>query len=157
MNKLIIIIWILSLSLSCQGQINKKEDKSNGTLSDSSIGIIDPIEPMPYSIERDTMYHSLPDSLGGKQVKGLAVLMININKYGKIQDFRIVKLTLYKNEKEIINFWSGTSYSLAKKDYPSNVLRYYSFIKSYVDSLKITRANNIKPKQKNIIYKILRF
>lgn len=157
MNKLNIIIWILSLLLSCQGQIKKNQGKANGTLLDTSIINIDPIEPMPYVVERDTMYHSLPDSLGGKEVNGMAVLKLNINKDGKIQDFSIIKLSIFKNEKEIINYWCNTCGFLPKKDYPSNVLRYYLYLKAYVDSLKITKAINIRPKQENIIYKTLRF
>lgn len=164
MKKSIIIfngLLILFFLFSCQGQKVKKNigvvNQVSDTSSDTSTNVIDPIEIWPFEIKRKTMYSVLPDSLGGKKAKGIAALSVNINEKGKIEIFTIIKLSIFEGERQIIDFCCGNSAFVARKDYPSNVLRYYPFFEKYVKSLRIVPVVGVKPKSENIFDLMVRF
>ena len=156
MKKLIITFIGMLLLFSCQGQIVKKNKGLVKQDYDSSAHVIDPIDWWPFEIKRKTMYAVLPDSLGGKKGKGMSVLSININEKGTIEIFTIIKLSICEGKRKIIDYWGG-SYFRTRKDYPSNVLRYYPFFEKYVNSLKIVPIVGVKPKSENIFTVVVRF
>ena len=99
----------------------------------------------------------MPDSLGGEKAKGMAALSININIKGKIEFFTIINLSIVEGERQIIDYCCGNSAYVARKDYPSKVLRYYPFLEKYVNNIKIVRVIGVKPKNGNIIDFMVRF
>jgi hypothetical protein len=152
-NGLLLVLFLLS----CQGQKVKKNKGVVNQVSDTSSNVIDSIEIWPFEIKRKTMYSVLPDSLGGKKAKGIAGLSVNINEKGKVEFFTIIKLSIIKGDRQLIDFCCGNSAFVARKDYPSNILRYYPFFEKYVDSLKIVPFKGGKPKRKNIFDFMIRF
>ena len=142
---------------SCQEHRVTKNERVVNQDSDYSSNVIDIFEPWPFQIKRKTMYSVLPDSLGGKKAKGMAALSVNINEQGKIKIFTIIKLSIFEGEKQIIDFFGADSAFKLKKDYPSNVLRYYPFFEKYVNSLKIVPVEGVKPKSDNVFTFMVRF
>ena len=54
-----IIVLFTLVTFSCYGQT----DNFNSITNDTILKIIDPVENMPFSIERDSIYTKIPDSL----------------------------------------------------------------------------------------------
>lgn len=54
-----IIVLFTLVTFSCYGQTDNFNSITNDTISK----IIDPVENMPFSIERDSIYTKIPDSL----------------------------------------------------------------------------------------------
>ena len=104
--------------------------------------IVDPIEEMPFVIERESDYTSLSDSLGN-QLSGLAALRLYLNNQGIIENFELVKLTLYRNSTIVIDYQRKEFGFFDKKYYPLNVQAYYPFFKDYVSKLEVSRVKGI--------------
>jgi len=155
MLKFLIICSLGIVGFSCSGQVDtiKMDTKS----TDSGV-LIDPVEVMPFIIERESQYVQLPDSLGGNTITGLAFIGLYINEAAKVQRFNIIRLYLKKEEIEIIDYLNTKpEYQIREDDYPDAVKRYYKFIAEYIASLKIVPAPNVKPKKVTIINLPLRF
>jgi len=150
-------VLLLIFLFSCQEHIVKKNERVVNQDSDYSSSVIDIFDPWPFVIKRKTMYSVLPENLGGKNAKGMAVLSVNINKQGKIKIFTIIKLSIFEGERQIIDFYGLDSPLKLKKDYPSNVLRYFPFFEKYVNNLKIVPVVGVEPKSDNVFTFIVRF
>lgn len=157
MIKLLNVFNLLILSLlSCCGQTKKNCNILIDSDSVYSQKIIDPVEPMPFEVQRKSMYLNLPDNLGGKNAKGISVLKLIINREGQISKFIIIKIFIRKGGKEIINYWNDSE-NQDYQSYPPNVLKFYSFFKKYVESLKIMSDKRIVPQSVNVLYIPVRF
>lgn len=110
---------------------------------------------IPFDIVRNSPYTKLPDSLGGKHCSGLCVLTIDINRKGIVKGFYIQKLSLKKNNRAFIEWWTGNSLTFDK--YPHYVKKYYSFLKGYASRLKITRNKYIAVEENNRESFLVRF
>jgi hypothetical protein len=147
-------MWLLALITftyqHCQGQTNKElTDTANHTFLPS---------PVPYTFERNNMYVSLPDSLGGKHIKGFAVMEAIINDKGTVQDCNIMKLIVErKTGKQEINYFFGKNDVYNKTSYPKEVERYRPFLLHYLQNLKIVMDPHVKPDEINKFTLMVRF
>lgn len=143
------------VGISCSAQVDSI--KKDSALSNSEL-LIDPIEEMPFIIERESQYVQLPDSLGGNTITGLAFLGLFINQEAKVKQFTIIRLNLTKGENIVVDYLNTKSECpLRENDYPVGVKRYYKFFTEYIANLKIAPMPNAKPKEVTIINLPLRF
>lgn len=102
---------------SCAGQSVMTKDTGNI--------IIDPVEHMPFAIQSRNTTVSLPDSLGGQQTSGLAVVHLFITRKARTDSFEIVKLSTNYNSNNVIDYYKGKTITM-------DVKRYYPFIADYL-------------------------
>jgi hypothetical protein len=136
--KLLIYITISSsilLAFSCYGQ---KSNTNLITKNDTITEIIDPVENMPFSIERDSIYANLPDSLGVNQ-RGFAILGLLINDKAIIEDVIILRLYLKKSEIVTIDYTQELQNQEAKTIVPKQIQRYKQFFAQYTKGIRIKR------------------
>jgi len=138
----IIITAFALLTFSCYGQ---KNNNSHISKNDTITEIIDPIEKMPFSIERDSVYLRIPDSLGVNQ-KGFAVLGFLINDKSKIENIKILRLHIKENDIVLIDY----TQDLQNTEYDTNnkmkIQRYYQLLEDYTKTLKIIKTSENVPK-----------
>jgi|GEM_PF-4667222 len=121
-----VALVVCFLSIMCKGQNNE------GNQNSSVDTLMDPVEEMPYELERK-LYIDLPNSSKSIHYNGFAVIELTINEHSKIQHFVIRKMKLDKNNQTIINYYA--SGDIVK--YPIDVEKYLSVFSNYVDSIKI--------------------
>lgn len=113
---------------------------------------------MPYSFERGDMYTSLPDSLGGDEIKGFAVLEAIIDEKAHINEVNIMKISVsQKDSASVVDYYYGKNDSYDKTTYPEEVKRYYPFLKNYLNSLKIKMNPGVAPDKRNKLVIMVRF
>lgn len=132
---------------ACVGQsVNNKKRKT-----DTGNVIMDPIEVMPFHIYRPNMFVRLPDSLGGKDMKGFAVLNLYINRNAIVDSFVIVKLQTSRNRQNVIDYFKAQPMN-------ASVRRYYPFMAEYIKKeVKIKNVPNVKPDEVTLMNLIVRF
>lgn len=155
MFKLLIIFLLGVGSYSGCGQADSL--KKDIVLSDTGL-LVDPVEVMPFIIERENQYIQLPDSLGGNILSGLAFLTLYIGEDAKVQKFTIIRLDLRQGEKEIVDYLNTKSGSSIKEnDYPDEIKKYYKFFVGYIESLKIVPVPDSKPRELTLMNLLIRF
>jgi hypothetical protein len=138
----IIIIILALLTFSCYGQKNNSSFiTKNGAITE----IIDPIENIPFSIKRDSVYTKIPDSLGINQ-KGFTVLELFINDKSKIKKIQILRLYVKSNDSVFIDYTQDLQNMKHETNIPMNIQRYYPFLEEYIKTIKITNTSKNTPK-----------
>ncbi len=127
---------------SC-GQTTVKNKTDNKV--DTSEYIVDPIEEMPFIIERENSYSVMPDSLG-KDLTGLAGLRLYVSDNGIIGNFELVKLSLNKGDASFIEYQRKKFGSFNIESYPIDVQKYYPFLVDYVNMLKVRQVTGVAPR-----------
>jgi hypothetical protein len=138
----ITIAFFILLTFPCYGQ---KRNASLITKDDTIKEIIDPVENMPFSIERDSVYASLPDTLGGNQ-RGFAVIGLLINEKSIIEDVFVIRLFLKENEIETIDYTQGLPNQEHKVIIPKQIQRYKQFFVEYAKKIRIKKNSKNAPK-----------
>lgn len=138
---------------SCSQSI--KGSKIDNKVDTSSVTIVDPIEEMPFVIEREGIYSVMPDSLG-KNLSGSAGLRLHINEKGIIENFELVRLLLEKDSIRFIEYQRQKLGFFNVESYPVNVQKYYPFFKNYVNTLKVKHITTVEPRSVNM-YLLVRF
>lgn len=110
--------------------------------------ITDPVDVPYFVIKRKTSNVRLPESLGGKDVKGFAGVTLTINSLGELKSTEIKKLKL--SGKVNLSYQSGDS----KND---TVLKYEAFLKKCVAKIKIIKTDARKPPAISTITFLVRF
>jgi hypothetical protein len=153
--RILLIITFLAGTFysSCSQSI--RVSKIDNKVDTSSVIIVDPIEEMPFVIERESIYSVMPDSLG-KNITGSAGLRLYINEMGIIENFELVRLLLEKDSTRFIEFQRQNFGSFNLESYPGNVQKYYPFFKDYVNTLKIKRITAVESRSV-IMYLLIRF
>ncbi|GLU54956.1 hypothetical protein Dfri01_44170 [Dyadobacter frigoris] len=111
--------------------------------------ITDPIDVPYFVIKRKTANVLLPESLGGKSVKGFAGITIAVNSLGKVQHSEMVKLKL--SGKVNLSYQPGQD---VKSD---TVLKFETFILKNVSKIKIIKTDKRKPPKLSTITFLVRF
>jgi hypothetical protein len=119
---------------------NKTENKV-----DTYEDIVDPIEKMPFMIERENVYSEIPDSLG-KNLLGLAGLRLYVSDKGIIKNFELVKLSLEKNGTSFIEYQRKNFGSFNIESYPADIQKYYPFLADNVNMLKVKKVAGVVPR-----------
>jgi len=137
-----IIFLTFFIHTSCSQTIvkNKTENKV-----DTSEYIVDPIEEMPFMIERENVYSEIPDSLG-KNISGLAGLRLYVSDKGIIKNFELVKLSLEKDGTSFIEYQRKNFGSFTRESYPADIQKYYLFLADYVNILKVKKVADVVPR-----------
>lgn len=157
MKILITFMMVVGLLLSnCRAQ-DKSENSEQRTFVQNLTA---------YTLDRDKMFTALPDTLGGEELQGFALLGVYIDDDGKFLGYNLLKLFLKNREgKEKLSFYnpekpsSNDSKPIIKKgdSYPSEVKKYYKFIESYLEKVKFKRDENVEVKPVNDFAFVLRF
>jgi hypothetical protein len=127
---------------SCSQTIVKNK---TGNKVDTSEYIVDPIEEMPFIIERENSYSVIPDSLG-KNLTGFAGLRLYVSDKGIVGNFELVKLSLNKGDASFIEYQRKKFGSFNIESYPIDVQKYYPFLVDYVNMLKVRQATGVAPR-----------
>lgn len=93
----------------------------------------------PFIIERPDI--QLPDSLGGKNVRGLIVITLRVDSLGVIHYHSIIFFKIYNEESN-----TTIEYRSGKKKDKNKVERYKNWIDFYVANLKL-KKNSEFPKE----------
>lgn len=142
MNRIIFTLLIITWCFSCKGQVRKEGEQSIDSINENSI-IIDPIIAMPFTVDKKCLNIVLPDSLGGMKATGKALLSIFIDNNGVLRYYYIDIISIHNAGKELIK-WDNFSHSPKSRiQYPLNVKKYYSFFRSYLETIKIIRTGQI--------------
>lgn len=143
-NKIIyylIFITFIAYSSCCQTIVkNKMKDKV-----DTSEYLIDPIEEMPFVIERENIYSVIPESLG-KKLSGFAGLRLYISNKGIMENFELVKLSLDKDGTSFIEYQHKKFGFFKMETYPKDIQKYYQFLENYVKKLKVRQVTGVIPR-----------
>lgn len=118
-------------------------------VADTTEYIVDPIEEMPFIIERENIYSVLPDSLG-KDLTGFAGLRLYVSDKGIIGNFELVKLSLDKNGIHYIEYQRKKFGSFNIESYPVDVQKFYPFFVAYVNMLKLRQVTGVAPRSVNM-------
>lgn len=96
-----IILFLMCQIYFCNSQtiVGSKIDSK----PDTSFSIIDPIEEIPFVIERESNSSTLFDKSGTRLI-GIAALRLYVNEQGIIKKFQIVKLSLKKDSTSFIEY-----------------------------------------------------
>ena len=150
-------LWIYSCIIlfgytSCGGQ-----DKNDGKI-DNTEEYTDVTSPSPFEFKRDNMLVLLPDSLGGSNVTGFAVLEVSISNEAHIEDYNIMKLVVNRaNKTPIIDYYYGKGNIYDEVFYPNEVKKYYPFFGDYLKSLHLSKNPGIKAEKINKTTIMVRF
>ena len=152
-----IIILYTTIFLNCD---TKNIRNSGGEVEkDSTIipsdTIIDYFPSKPPHIKKHPD-NNLPDSLGGKSVKGFAVIRAQMDARGKIIIFKIVKFKLQDERDHILIDYLDLSKKNTIK-YPENISKYKSWISRYVESIEFEINENSKFEDINSIIFMIQF
>lgn len=141
MDKLIILLIIIFLFLSCIGQNRELKQEINI----DSLEIIDPVVSLPYEIKNRNQSVTLPETLGGKNMQGYAFIQLQISNNAEILETFIMKLSLknWSNNKAI-------DYNVSQGSLPSNLNEYVRFFDEYCKK-KIILEKRGKAQPKNIM------
>lgn len=110
--------------------------------------ITDPVYVPYFVIKRKTPNVRLPESLGGRDVKGFAGVTITVNSLGELKSTEIKKLKL--SGKVNLSYQSGNS----KND---TVLKYEAFLQKCVTKIKIIKTDKRKPPAISTITFLVKF
>lgn len=100
---------------------------------------------IPYVVFPENCYITLPDSLGGDKVKGLAAISCQIRHNLKPGEVQIMKLLLYyQNGDTIVNYWFGQDSLSYKNRYPEKVKRYLPYFRELSQRIKIKRVKDVR-------------
>ena len=138
MSKYLLYIIVLVHTLNCSDQTNSKSSSF--------------IDEMPFNIKRKHMFSILPDSLGGKEISGFAVLNLKINSAGKLDGIGITKLII-----KDIDYLNTASSETVISEYPQEVFEYYGFLLDYSRGLTIVKDNTVDPQGINYLALMVRF
>lgn len=112
--------------------------------------LICPIEILPFQIAGNQKHIHLPDSLGGKSVKGYTALHLFINQHAKLDSFRIVVLKTNINGKPLIEYFERMGMT-------DEVRRFYPIISSYVKrNIRISPVENVHPEKSTLMMILVR-
>lgn len=125
-------------SSCCQSIVRSK----TGNKVDTTEYIVDPIEEMPFIIDRENIYSVIPDSLG-KNLTGFAGLRLYLSDKGIIRNFELVKLSLEKDGVSFIEYQRKKFGSFNIESYPVDVQKYYPFFVDYVNMLKVRQVAGV--------------
>ena len=134
------IVLLTIFNFNCFGQVVISNSVENDTIK-----IIDPIEFMPFSIERDSIYIEIPDTLG-TDLTGLAVLKLYINENSVVEKMEIPRLLVKRNNEVVINYTQNLSKCKLSNHYPIMVQRYYPFLYEYMKTIRIVKMTENIPK-----------
>jgi len=144
------IVLLTIVFFNCFGQVVMSNSVENDTIK-----IIDPIENMPFSIERDSVYIEIPDTLG-TDLTGLAMLTLYINENSIVEKMEIPRLLVKRNNEVVINYTQKLNKCKLSNHYPIVVQRYYPFLYEYIKTIKIVKVSENIPKL-TIMYLMVRF
>lgn len=136
----IITILLTIVNSTCFSQITISDSFTNDTVK-----IIDPIENMPFSIERDSIYTEIPDSLG-TNLTGLAILKLYINRNAIVKKMEILRLSIKGNNENVINYTQNQEKCISSNNYPIEVQKYYPFLYEYIKTIRIVKVSRDSPK-----------
>lgn len=139
-----IVLFALATFL-CYGQTDNFNSIANDTIKE----IIDPVENMPFSIERDSVYTKVPDSLG-VNLTGMAVIKLYINNKSIVEKIEILRLLINKNNHTIINYTQNLQKCKRNKHYPNYILKYYPFLYDYAQKIKIVKVSETAKRLTNM-------
>ena len=131
MNKYLTLLTIIFVLFSCSNG-NQIPQKHN--VSETRIGI-----PFSVSHEKRVIELDEPKLTGGT---GLVVLDIFLDFNGKKTGFYIVYFQVFDKEGlEIKKYYKFSETPLPAIKYPMIIQNHFSFIQSYVDTIKIIKVN----------------
>ncbi|KAA2240338.1 hypothetical protein F0L74_29720 [Chitinophaga agrisoli] len=141
------ILWIAMLmfaSYSCIAQ-------QNDSLLPEPIDLLAPSPPFAIVVNNRNII--LPDSLGGKDSRGIAALAILIDSAGNFKGINIKKLAVETLGKKIIDFVDVQARrKVMKADaYPAAVARYHPFLVNIISHAKIKRNRSVRVEPVNEI------
>ena len=140
--KRLFLLFLIGTTFSLFAQTTPKQESiKNDTITE----IIDPVENMPFSIERDSVYTKTPDSLGVNQ-KGFAVLGLLINDKSKIEEVQILRLYLTENDNVLVDYTIDLDNSENKNIPDKRIQKYYQFLKEYTKTVRIIKTSQKVPK-----------
>jgi hypothetical protein len=140
--KRLFLLFLIGTTFSLFAQTTPKQESiKNDTITE----IIDPVENMPFSIERDSVYTKTPDSLGVNQ-KGFAVLGLLINDKSKIEEVQILRLYLTENDNVLVDYTIDLDNSENKNISDKRIQKYYQFLKEYTKTVRIIKTSQKVPK-----------
>jgi len=131
-----IIVLFTLVTFSCYGQTDNFNSITNDTISK----IIDPVENMPFSIERDSIYTKIPDSFG-INLTGMTVVKLFINNKSLVEKIEIIRLLINKENQTIVNYTQELQKCNKNNHYPNNVQKLYPFLYNYAKKLKIVKVS----------------
>lgn len=117
--------------------------------------MIDRIEKTPYIFNYNPKL-ILPDSLGGKKYKGIAVVQGTIIRKCKVENIELMKLVLYTtNNDTLINYYFGKEYISSLDEIIID--NYLNYFKVLVNAVKIKKVRAVRKKEKweaTLLYRI---
>jgi hypothetical protein len=140
--KRLFLLFLIGTTFSLFAQTTPKQESiKNDTITE----IIDPVENMPFSIERNSVYTKTPDSLGVNQ-KGFVVLGLLINDKSKIEEVQILRLYLTENDNVLVDYTIDLDNSENKNIPDKRIQKYYQFLKEYTKTVRIIKTSQKVPK-----------
>lgn len=147
------ILIIIALFFSCSRQ-DKKETVE--VIKEPSLDLLAP--KMPFILDRESIWTSLPDSLGGSNCNGRAGVTVYLDSSKYLMGFVIQKLEIIDEDGDtVINFLNIEIPIKPIMSYPTELNMYYKFLDSYIKDLDYARDEKITPKEINKISFLIRF
>jgi hypothetical protein len=131
-------------------------DTSKRDLSNQPILEFFPNQPFLVSIKKNE--YVLPDSLGGKNHKGFAVLRLTIDSTGNIYQFYILKLKLIDSlENSIVDYFNADAGQEVSENTPDIVRSIHHFLASDVYNWQVQKNKGGEPEEWNYFDALIRF